>query len=123
MASGSRGNTEAEGGCSAVKLSDFNCWQDMSIRLWNLSDVDKWSKMDSSQLEEELKKKEKEYSWVSQSVDIVVGGCLLNCTQRLLLFSPEVIVFPTVVASMSAVKLVLFSDDLILSSYLHGVDM
>jgi len=34
MASGSRGNTEAEGGCSAVKLSDFNCCQDMSIRFW-----------------------------------------------------------------------------------------
>ena len=63
---------------------------------------------------------------VSQSIDMVVGGYPLNCTQPLLLFSPEVIVFLTVVVaipSMSPVKLVLFSDDLILSSYLHGVDM
>lgn len=77
-----------------------------------------WLSQDPSQLQEELKSR-----WVSQSVDMVVGGCPLNCTQPLLLLSPEAIVFLTVVASMSAVKLVLFSDDLILSSYLHGVDM
>ena len=61
-----------------------------------------------------------------KSVRMVVGGYPLNCTQPLLLFSPEVILFLTAVVavpSMSPVKLVLFSDDLILSSYLHGVDM
>ena len=75
-----------------------------------------WLSQDLSQLEEE---------WsglpVSQSVDMVVGGYPLNCTQPLLLFSPEVIMFLTVVVaipSMSPVKLVLF-----LSSYLHGVDI
>ena len=87
-----------------------------------------WLSQDPSQLEEELSRKEEEFSItiVSQSVDVVVGGYPLNCTQPLLLFSPEVIVFLTVVVavpSMSPVKLVLFSDDLILSSYLHGVDM
>ena len=83
-----------------------------------------WLSQEPSQLEEEFS--QKELSWifkVSQSVDMVVGGYPLNCTQPLLLLSPEVIVFLTVVASMSPVKLVLFSDDLILSSYLHGVDM
>ena len=81
-----------------------------------------WLSQDPSQLEEEL-------SWriiVSQSVHMVVGAYPLNCTQPLLLFSPEVILFLTAVVavpSMSPVKLVLFSDDLILSSYLHGVDM
>ena len=85
-----------------------------------------WLSQDPSQLEEEFSQKEEEEEelpWVSQSVDMVVGGYPLNCTQPLLLLSPEAIVFLTVVASMSAVKLVLFSDDLILSSYLHGVDM
>ena len=84
-----------------------------------------WLSQDPSQLEEELSRKEKLYG-VSQSVDKVVGGYPLNCTQPLLLFSPEVILFLTAVVavpSMSPVKLVLFSDDLILSSYLHGVDM
>jgi len=85
-----------------------------------------WLSQDPSQLEEEWSQKEKEWAQifsVSQSVDMFVGGYPLNCTQPLLLLSPEAIVFLTVVASMSAVKLVLFSDDLILSSYLHGVDM
>ena len=82
-----------------------------------------WLSQEPSQLEEEFSQEEKKWSLVSQSVDMVVGGCPLNCTQPLLLLSPEAIVFLTVVASMSAVKLVLFSDDLILSSYLHGVDM
>ena len=86
-----------------------------------------WLSQDPSQLEEELSRYFKKSLWmVSQSVDVVVGGYPLHCTQPLLLFSPEVIVFLTVVVavpSMSPVKLVLFSDDLILSSYLHGVDM
>ena len=82
-----------------------------------------WLSQEPSQLEEELSQEEKKWSLVSQSVDMVVGGCPLNCTQPLLLLSPEAIVFLTVVASMSAVKLVLFSGDLLLSSYLHGVDM
>ena len=83
-----------------------------------------WLSQDPYQLEEEWSREEKLYG-VSQSVDMVVGGYPLNCKQPLLLFSPEVILFLTVVAvpSMSPVKLVLFSDDLILSSYLHGVDM
>ena len=81
-----------------------------------------WLSQDPSQLEEELS----QLLRVSQSVDMVVEGYPLNCTQPLLLFSPDVIVFLTVVVavpSMSPVKLVPFSDDLILSSYLHGVDM
>ena len=81
-----------------------------------------WLSQDPSQLEKELSRR----LLVSQSVDMVVGGYPLNCTQPLLLFSPEVILFLTAVVavpSMSPVKLVLFSDDLILSSYLHGVDM
>ena len=80
-----------------------------------------WLSQDPSQLEEVLRR-----VYVSQSVDMVVGGYPLNCTQPLFLFSPEVILFLTAVVavpSMSPVKLVLFSDDLILSSYLHGVDM
>ena len=86
-----------------------------------------WLSQDPSQLEEELSQMEKEWSqrvFVSQSVDMVVGGYPLNCTQPLLLFSPEVIVFLTVVVaipSMPPVKLL--SDDLILSSFLHAVDM
>ena len=81
-----------------------------------------WLSQDTSQLEEELST----YG-VSQCVN--THGCWglpPNCTQPLLLFSPEVILFLTAVVaipSMSPVKLVLFSDDLILSSYLHGVDM
>ena len=86
-----------------------------------------WLSQDPSQLEKELSQRFKYRRLrVSQSVDMVVGGYPLNCTQPLLLFSPEVILFLTVlvaVPSMSPVKLVLFSDDLILSSYLHGVDM
>ena len=81
-----------------------------------------WLSQDPSQLEEELSR----WFGVSQNVDMVVGGYPLNCTQPLLLFSPEVIVSLTAVVavpSMSPVKLVLFSDDLILSSYFHGVDM
>ena len=69
-----------------------------------------WLSQDPSQLEEEWSRKEKEQEWmfrVSQSVDMVVGGYSLNCTQPLLLPSPEAIVFLTVVASMSPVKLVL----------------
>ena len=105
----------------------------MYMYLLSVSISPHWLSQDSSQLEEELSRKEEEWSrkeeeWsrmfrVSQSVGMVVGGHHLNCTQLLLLLSPEVIVFLTVVASMSPSKLVLFSDDLILSSYLHGVDM
>jgi len=50
---------EAEGSDSKpgiVKRSHFNLGS-QSLFGWNLSDVDKWSKMDPSQLEEELKKK------------------------------------------------------------------
>ena len=59
---------------------------------------------------------------VSQSVDIVVGGYPLKCTLPLLMFSPEVIAFLTVVVAIPSMSIILlFSDDLILSSYLHGV--
>ena len=61
-----------------------------------------WLSQDPSQLEEEFSQREKVLG-VSQSVNMVVGGYPLNCTQPLLLLSPEVIVFLYVTSQTSVI--------------------